>query len=327
MKPLVSVLMSAYNAQDFVAQAVESVLSQSLEEVELVVVDDASTDGTATILACYAERDARVRLLRRSRNRGFIENRNWALQHARGTFVCMLDADDWLSSDALQHGVAAFSDTQIDCVVLRLISHASDGSVREHELPKEFRSGPIAGMTAFLLSLDWRLHGLMLVRRKYHLRYPYDTSLRWYTDDNTSRIHYLHARLVVSCRGEYHYRRHEQSGTIAITPVRFLHAKANWIMAQILHREGLPLQVRQGYEKHRWHNYLSLLRIYHKHGRCFSSQERHEVRLLLRDIYATFDRSVPFWLFEMRQYGGMLWNGLCGCYRYGIGSDGKKVGE
>jgi glycosyltransferase involved in cell wall biosynthesis len=91
--PAISVLMPVYNAERYVAEAVESILVQSQDDLELLVVDDGSTDRSLTILRGFAERDARVRLSSRS-NRGILETRNELLALARGEFVAIMDADD-----------------------------------------------------------------------------------------------------------------------------------------------------------------------------------------------------------------------------------------
>ncbi len=90
--PLVSVLMAAYNAEAFIRSALDSLLEQTLRDIEVIVVDDASTDATAGIVE--ASDDPRVRLIRLPVNRGVATARNAALQAARGRFVAIMDADD-----------------------------------------------------------------------------------------------------------------------------------------------------------------------------------------------------------------------------------------
>lgn len=90
--PLVTVTMPAYNSERWIGAAIDSVLSQTLRELELIVVDDASTDATPDIVAGVA--DARVTLVRLERNAGSAAARNRALAMARGEFVAMMDSDD-----------------------------------------------------------------------------------------------------------------------------------------------------------------------------------------------------------------------------------------
>ena len=87
--------MPAYNASATIAEAIRSVLTQTHSDWELVVVDDGSTDATAAIVASYAERDPRIRLVRQD-NAGTAAARNTGWQHARGAFVARFDADDVL---------------------------------------------------------------------------------------------------------------------------------------------------------------------------------------------------------------------------------------
>lgn len=90
--PLVSVVIPAYNAEKTIRNAIESVLGQTMSNLEVIVVDDASTDGTAH--AVGAVEDSRVRLLRSAGNGGPSAARNMGLKHARGRWVAFVDADD-----------------------------------------------------------------------------------------------------------------------------------------------------------------------------------------------------------------------------------------
>jgi len=91
----VSVLMPAYNASETIAYAMDGVLNQTWENLELIVVDDGSTDDTLSIIKSMAERDARVVPVRHEKNRGAYPARNTALRRATGDFVTVNDADDW----------------------------------------------------------------------------------------------------------------------------------------------------------------------------------------------------------------------------------------
>ncbi|MEY4510159.1 MAG: hypothetical protein RLZZ450_2281 [Pseudomonadota bacterium] len=91
---LVSVVIPAFNARQTIREAVESVLAQTYSDLEVVVVDDCSTDGTLEILADLAERDGRLRLLRRSENGGPPATRNTGIRASSGALLAFIDADD-----------------------------------------------------------------------------------------------------------------------------------------------------------------------------------------------------------------------------------------
>lgn len=94
MTPKVSVVMPVYNGERTVGKAVDSILQQTFTNLELVIVDDASTDNTWSILSGYAERDSRVVLERNPTNRGVAHTRNCGLGLARGEYIAVHDADD-----------------------------------------------------------------------------------------------------------------------------------------------------------------------------------------------------------------------------------------
>jgi hypothetical protein len=91
--PPISVVMSVFNGQAFLAIAIESILGQTFREFELFVIDDGSTDKTPEILAEYANRDARIRVLRHD-NKGRAESLNIGIGFAKGKFIARMDADD-----------------------------------------------------------------------------------------------------------------------------------------------------------------------------------------------------------------------------------------
>ncbi|HEY9862115.1 MAG TPA: glycosyltransferase family A protein, partial [Candidatus Obscuribacterales bacterium] len=91
--PLVSVIIPAYNAERFIARTLESVLNQTYQNIEVLVVDDGSSDRTPEIVHHFAEIDARIILFHQS-NAGVAAARNLAIQHAKGEFIAPLDADD-----------------------------------------------------------------------------------------------------------------------------------------------------------------------------------------------------------------------------------------
>ena len=97
--PLVSILIPCYNAAPWLAQTLESALVQTCPHKEIIVVDDGSTDDSASIARTYADRG--VRLVTQE-NRGAAAARNHALQHAQGNFIQFLDADDLLAPDKIE---------------------------------------------------------------------------------------------------------------------------------------------------------------------------------------------------------------------------------
>ena len=96
----VSVLIPAYNVERYIDQCLESVMHQTLREIEIIVVDDCSTDATLAHIEAAAKKDSRIRVIRHEKNRKPLQSRKTAVLASRGEYVMFLDSDDYLSLDA-----------------------------------------------------------------------------------------------------------------------------------------------------------------------------------------------------------------------------------
>lgn len=95
--PIVSVVMSVYNAEKFLPQAIKSILNQSFSNFEFIIIEDCSTDNSLAIIQDFARKDSRIKLIQKSKNKrmaGFIENLNIGLSEAKGKYIARMDADD-----------------------------------------------------------------------------------------------------------------------------------------------------------------------------------------------------------------------------------------
>ena len=105
--PLVSVLMTVYNREKYIAQAIESVLASSYQNWELIIVDDQSKDRSVQIARTYAEKDARIKVYINEVNLGDYPNRNQAASYAKGKYLKYLDSDDLIYPHGLEVMVGA----------------------------------------------------------------------------------------------------------------------------------------------------------------------------------------------------------------------------
>ena len=103
---LVSVLMTAYNREYFIAEAIESVLASTYQNWELIICDDCSTDSTFEIVHSFASNDSRIRAFKNEKNLGDYPNRNRAASYAKGKYIVIVDSDDWMFKNALEVWVA-----------------------------------------------------------------------------------------------------------------------------------------------------------------------------------------------------------------------------
>jgi succinoglycan biosynthesis protein ExoO len=185
----VSVLMAAYNAAEFISTSIESVRSQTFENWELLVVDDASNDNTCSVVAAYAAIDCRIKLISLKKNGGPALARNAALDVATGDWISILDADDKFLPTRLEKLLYIASKNALDMLadnifiidpdVNRIIRTAfpQDGKFRDLSLLSLFQNNlPASGFTYGLLKpivkLEFlRKHGISYAP---HLRFAED---------------------------------------------------------------------------------------------------------------------------------------------------------
>lgn len=129
---LISVIMAAYNIEAYIERGVRSVCGQTYRNLEIIVVDDGSTDDTGRILDKLAESDARIRVIHEE-NGGPARARNTGIAAAKGNYIGFVDGDDWIDSDMYEKLFAALKDKQANLAVCRYrqISRTEtlDGSV------------------------------------------------------------------------------------------------------------------------------------------------------------------------------------------------------
>ena len=116
--PLVSVVIPVYNVSRYLPQCLESVLAQTYQNVEVLIVDDGSTDGSGSICDRFAERDARIRVIHTD-NRGLSAARNLGLENISGAFIFFIDSDDWIEPNTVETLVKAALRTKADVVTMK----------------------------------------------------------------------------------------------------------------------------------------------------------------------------------------------------------------
>lgn len=99
-----SVLIPVYNSEKYLTHCIQSVLDQTFQDFEIIFCDDASTDGSGKILAAYAEKDSRIKIIRHSRNRTAMISRNDLVRAASGEYITFIDSDDFVDRCYLETG-------------------------------------------------------------------------------------------------------------------------------------------------------------------------------------------------------------------------------
>lgn len=132
----ISVIVPIYNAEPFLAKCIESLLHQQHRALQIILVDDGSTDKSLSIAELYAERDSRIEVYSHPTNLGQSAARNTGLQYAKCEFVSFVDADDYVDEDFYAYMLHHIGD--LDCVQIGYRRVTMQGKVLLEKLPKHF---------------------------------------------------------------------------------------------------------------------------------------------------------------------------------------------
>lgn len=163
-KPKVSVLMPTYNSAAFLKDAIGSILSQSFNNFEFIIVDDGSTDGSSKLLDDYSKKDHRVRVIKNNGNRGIVYALNQGLKVCSGDYIARMDADDIAVKDRIKLQVATMEADKEICVLGASLSYIDSfgkelGVIRHCALGKSN------------LSRTPLLHPTVMIRRAFMEKY------------------------------------------------------------------------------------------------------------------------------------------------------------
>lgn len=268
----VSVIVAVYNASKYLEKCLDSLMEQSHRDIEILCVDDCSTDDSMAILKRYADIDDRIRIFKTEKNSGPAVARNIAIEHCNGDVTAFLDSDDWLSTYAIEKAVEVFiNNPDTDSVLFKCINVHQDG-IQEKSNKDDFSVK--TGKEAFVDSLTWKIHGIYAARTSLYKRFPYDTTCRTLSDDNTTRIHYYFSKEVRTCDGIYYYRCNPTSICNCCDTSRINNMLANESMKRQLLELNVDESIISMYENQRWLTLVDTYLFYYLNRKNFNNKEK-----------------------------------------------------
>ena len=112
--PKVSVIIPVYNTEKYLKKCLDSIVAQTLQDIEILCIDDGSTDSSLEILWEYARKDARFKIYQNLENKGLSYTRNVGMDHACGEYIQFVDSDDWIEPDTMERLYTTANDNQLD---------------------------------------------------------------------------------------------------------------------------------------------------------------------------------------------------------------------
>ena len=128
----ISVLIPSYNVEKYIRECLDSIVNQTFEDMEIICIDDGSTDSTLDILNEYALKDSRLRVYENKENKGVSYARNYLLNLAKGKYIFFMDSDDYLELDALEKAYNLTEEKSLDILMFK-IRHFNNKTKKEFE--------------------------------------------------------------------------------------------------------------------------------------------------------------------------------------------------
>jgi glycosyltransferase involved in cell wall biosynthesis len=179
--PMVSVIMPVFNEERYVQAAIESILDQTFESLELLIIDDYSTDTSFRLCEAYARKDPRVRLYRKiAEPKGVSSSRNIAVRMAIGDYILLQDADDVSRKDRIEKQLAAALDGTGNMVIGCLANRIENGTSRILNVPEQHNE-IIKGFQRVRKRVTI-ISGTALAPRQVLLRFPQRLKFRYMQD-------------------------------------------------------------------------------------------------------------------------------------------------
>ena len=154
-KPIVSIIIPVYNTKAYLTKCIESVLNQTLKDIEVICVDDGSNDGSAEILDDYAHNDSRLRVIHKE-HAGLVAARRDGIFAAQSGYIGFVDSDDWIESPMYEEFYKFAEKEQLDCVFSSIYMENLEPWIDHNGFHKEiYRGAELAEVYSHLLDYDF----------------------------------------------------------------------------------------------------------------------------------------------------------------------------
>lgn len=231
--PEVSFIVPVYNAEAALERLIESVLNQEYKDLELILMDDGSKDGSGAVMDRYAEMDPRVTAVHKT-NSGVSDTRNQGLKKAKGKYIRFLDADDWIPDDSTKQMVRAAEETGADLVVgdfYRVVGEnvSRKGSISsERALTRnEYAELMMESPADYYYGVIWNKLYRKEILDRYHLEFDKELS---FCEDFVFNLEYLlHTEKVIPIQVPVYYYVKTDGSLVSknMNPVRIARMKTS----------------------------------------------------------------------------------------------------
>lgn len=170
-RPIISIIIPVYKAENYIRKCLDSIVYQTLKDIEIIIVDDCSPDCSGYICDEYARKDTRIRVIHKKKNGGVGAARQTGLESAKGEYVIHADPDDWMEPKMLEDLYITAKETNADLVFCDFYQDYADG--RSKYMSQQL-CNPITNKNMLIAILEGNIHGSCsnkLIKREQILKY------------------------------------------------------------------------------------------------------------------------------------------------------------
>ena len=184
MFPVLSVIIPVYNTEKYLIKCLDSVINQTFKNLEVICVNDGSTDNSLEILKKYQSIDDRVKIINK-KNGGLSSARNIGIEHAQGSYITFVDSDDFIESNAYQDTLFYFDNSRVDLVYFstRLVIEDNISRTQDQRYFEHNYTGLVNLSNDVIAKMDvcaWNKIYKLSIIKKYDIRFPNGL---WYEDN------------------------------------------------------------------------------------------------------------------------------------------------
>lgn len=206
--PIISIVVPVFNAKKYISRCVESILHQTYGNIQIILINDGSTDGSGEICDTFAEKDSRITVVHQE-NTGTVIARQRGVEVAKGKYVGFVDADDWIESEMFEFLLSKMQETQSDLVQIQMVGQETDHLDSEIiELREDNRAEIVQHRLFRDGTLMPNLFSKLFITKKLRSAFSKVPVEQQFGEDLLCLLHYLNDcdRICMSSRELYHYQ-------------------------------------------------------------------------------------------------------------------------
>ena len=292
----VSVIIPIYNTEKYLEKCIESVINQTFKDLEIILINDCSTDGTLEIVKKYEKIDKRIKVINLLENVGQRKGRNIGYEKAEKEYITNIDSDDFLEEDAIEKNFKFMKENNLDIVIYDMYYYFEDGRLKKQNRNKIKNKSMMSGEEAFVASIDWQINSQGIYKKEIVKKFKDDDTF-FNGDEVAVRRRFLNSQKVAIGEGKYYYRQHLNSYVNRVNHKVYQYLISNLNLRKEI-KEIKEMKIRrkalEKFEATNMSMIANFLKRYEGEKYLFSSELREEIENIFKKVLLEIDKKKAF---------------------------------